>query len=60
MINVDKPTTSYTNLDKVNIGETWATDLLTWDEELRTWDETVSIITNVTKASSSMVNTAKP
>lgn len=58
--NQAKPTTSLTNSAKINIGETWGSDLNTWATELRTWAETVSIISNVTKVSSSMTNTAKP
>lgn len=58
--NTTKPTSSMTNSSKVNIGETWGSDLFTWASELRTWAETQSIISNITKVSSSMTNTSKP
>lgn len=60
MINTSKPSSSMTNSAKVNIGETWATDLNTWNAELRTWAATVSIITNTARVSSSMTNIARP
>ena len=49
-----------TNSTKINIGETWGSDLNTWANELRTWEATISIITNATRISSSMTNIAKP
>lgn len=60
MINESKPTTSLTNSARVAIGETWATDSNQWQNESRTWAATASIISNITKVSSSMVNTTKP
>jgi len=50
MINTSKPTTSYTNSDKINIGEVWNTNLNQWQNESRTWDDTASTIDNITKA----------
>lgn len=44
--NTSKPTTSYTNSDKVNIGETWDTWLVQWQNETRTWNDMASIISN--------------
>ena len=57
--NETKPTTALTNSTRINIGETWGSDLLTWAAELKTWDATVSIISNVARTSSSMTNIAK-
>ena len=58
--NETKPTTSLTNSTRINIGETWGSDLNTWDEELRTWAATISIISNSARTSSGMTNIAKP
>jgi len=58
--NETKPTTSLTNSTRINIGETWGSDLNTWAAELRTWAATISIITNSARISSSMTNIAKP
>lgn len=60
LTNTSKPTNSLTNLTKVNIGQTWETDLNTWNAELRTWDDTVSVIDNISKVSSSITNISKP
>ena len=60
MINTDKPTTSFSNITKINIGLVWGADLLQWQNESRTWGETVSVIDNITKISSSITNNAKP
>lgn len=58
--NVSKPTTSLTNIDRVNIGETWATITTTWATETRTWADTASVIDNVSRPSTSITNIAKP
>ncbi len=58
--NVSKPSSSMANQTKINIGETWDTDLNTWNAELRTWDETASVIDNITRISSSISNIARP
>lgn len=58
--NQSKPSSSMANQTKINIGETWASDLNTWANELRTWGATISIISNTTRVSSSMTNIAKP
>jgi hypothetical protein len=60
MINQSKPTTSYTNTAKINIGEVWNTDLNQWQNESRTWDDMASLLDNATKISSSISNIAKP
>jgi len=46
MINQDKPTTTYTNADKAQIFETWASIATTWATETRTWLDMTSIIEN--------------
>lgn len=60
MNNDSKPTTSLSNLIKVNIGETWASITTTWASETRTWEETASLIDNLTKVSPSITNATKP
>lgn len=60
MINTAKTSSNMTNAVRINIGETWATDLNIWSAESRTWADTISIMSNVVKVSSSMTNTAKP
>jgi hypothetical protein len=59
MINVSKPTTSYSNSTKVSIGETWGSIPTTWETETRTWLEASQLIDNVTKQSSSITNISK-
>ena len=49
MQNLDKPTTSLVNTDKVSIGETWSTWTTAWDDETRTWDELSQLIENSNK-----------
>lgn len=60
MINESKPTTSFTNSTRINTGEIWNTNSNQWQNESRTWNESGSLISNVTKVSSSMTNTPKP
>ena len=60
LTNTSKPTTSLTNTTRVASYETWDTITTTWDSETRTWDEMGSLMDNITKQSSSMVNTSKP
>ena len=60
MQNLDKPTTSLVNIDKVSIGETWGTIASTWGNETRDWQTASQLITNKAKQSSSMTNIAKP
>ena len=60
IVNQDKPTTSLTNSDRANIGETWATMITTWATEARTWQRLVSIFTNSDKQSPSITNINKP
>ena len=49
MQNLDKPTTSLVNTDKVSIGTTWDTWTTSWDDETRTWDELSQLIENASK-----------
>lgn len=49
-----------TNVAKVSIGETWDTISTTWASETQTWLAASQLITNNSKASSSIVNQAKP
>ena len=58
--NQSKPTTTLTNSTKINIGETWASDLNQWQNESRTWNDMQSLIDNITKISSSFANVARP
>lgn len=58
--NISKPSSSLSNVTKVNIGLVWDADLLQWQNESRTWDDTVSVIDNVSKVSSSITNISKP
>lgn len=60
LINTSKPTTSFANLTKINIGLVWSADLLAWSAETRTWGDTASTIDNITKVSSTLTNIAKP
>lgn len=60
MINQDRPTSSVSNQAKINIGETWATIMTTYATEIRTWADMASIISNLSKVSSSITNQAKP
>jgi hypothetical protein len=60
MINTSKPTTTYTNSDKVAIYETWATIITTWATEIRTWADMASIMDNDSKPSTSISNVSKP
>lgn len=48
--NISKPSApAFTNLTKVNIGETWGSDMNTWAAESRTWADTASVIDNISK-----------
>ena len=58
--NETKPTTSLTNSSKVSHQETWDSNTTTWNTEVRTWNDTGSKINNLTRVSSSLVNTPKP
>lgn len=57
--NTTKPSSSMTNSTRINIGETWDSNVSSWDTETRSWDEMASIITNSTRVSSSMTNIPK-
>jgi len=60
LTNTSKPTTSFSNSDKVSQGETWATIETTWAAETQTWLEVSQLIDNITRQSSSITNTSKP
>lgn len=60
LTNVSKPSTSFTNILKVSIGETWASILTTWATEIRTWLAVSQLIGNTAKPSTSLTNIAKP
>lgn len=60
MINVDKPTTSITNTDKVSIGETWASVTTTWASETRSWLDVSQLFTNSDRVTSTITNVDKP
>lgn len=59
MINTNKPTDSLDNTTKVSYQETWNSNITTWNTETRTWNETGSLLTNTTRQSSNITNTAK-
>lgn len=59
MINVSKPTTSYSNSTKVSIGETWGSISTTWATETRTWLEASQLIENTSKSASTFTNVSK-
>lgn len=58
--NLDKPTTSLVNSDKVSNQETWDSNTTIWDTEVRTWDEMGTKMSNTSKVSSNIINTPKP
>jgi len=58
--NESKPSSSYTNMTRINIGEVWDSNLNTWNAETRTWNDMASLINNTTRVSSSITNTNKP
>lgn len=55
IVNVSKPTTTFANSTKINIGETWDSNSNQWQNESRTWDDMASIIDNGTKAFSGFI-----
>jgi hypothetical protein len=59
--NTSKPSApSLTNVTKVSFAEIWSTIVTTWATETRTWLDTGSLVDNVSKATNSLTNTAKP
>lgn len=60
LVNTSKPTTTLTNVTKVNFAELWGTISTTWASETRTWSATGSAFTNVLKPSTTLSNTVKP
>lgn len=60
MINQSKPVSSVTNSTKPTISVSWATITTTWASETHTWAGIASMLTNVLKQISSIVNISKP
>ncbi len=60
MINTAKPTTSITNISKIDYQETWDSNTSTWNTETRTWNDTASKMTNTSKPSTTITNLTKP
>jgi len=61
LVNTPKPSSpSMTNTARPYSFETWATIATTWASETRTWIDTISFIDNLSKPTTSIVNTAKP
>ena len=60
MINTSKPTTSLSNSAYPSRGETWASITSQWQNETHTWLQISQLISNSSKVSSSIINTAKP
>lgn len=58
--NISKPISSMSNEVRINIGLVWNADTLQWQNESRTWDDTVSLVDNISKVSTSIINTSKP
>lgn len=53
--NLPKISSSVTNQSKINIGETWDSDLNTWATETNTWEEIGSLINNSARAFSGVL-----
>ena len=60
IINVSKPTSSYTNTARPSTGLTWAEATMTWAAQTDIWQGTASLIDNTSRVSSSLTNVAKP
>lgn len=60
LTNVSKPTTVFGNIAKPSFAELWSTITTTWASETRTWEECASLISNVSRQSSSISNVSKP
>lgn len=60
MINTSKPSSSMTNVDRVQSAELWSTITTTWATETRTWLEAGQLLINISRVISSMTNTSKP
>jgi len=58
--NISKPTTSLTNTDRIASYETWASVTSTWSSESRTWDDMGSLVDNVSKPTTTIINIIKP
>ena len=57
IVNISKPSSSFANQTKINIGETWDSITTTWATETRTWDEMASIITNTVRVATEYIAT---
>ena len=51
---------SFTNTARIGDAELWSTITTTWTTETRTWAQCISLLTNIAKVSSSIINTSKP
>jgi hypothetical protein len=60
LVNQSKPTTTLSNVTKVNFAEVWSTITTTWSSETRTWDATGSLFSNTTKPTTTFSNISKP
>ena len=60
MINTSKPSSSMTNIDRIQSAELWSTITTTWATETRTWLEAGQLLRNISRVTSSMTNTSKP
>ncbi len=60
LVNISKPSTSLTNVARVNFAELWSTITTTWASETRTWQDCASLFTATSKPSTSLTNIAKP
>lgn len=60
MINQTKPTTSYTNTARPDTGLIWNNATMTWNANTDTWNSTGSLLDNVVKISSSIINVTRP
>lgn len=61
IVNTSKPSApSFSNTNRVVSYETWDTNINTWDTETRTWDECASNMSNTSRVTASITNSAKP
>ena len=58
--NTSKPTTSLLNTARISSYETWATITSTWASETRTWDDMGSLMDNISKPTTTIINISKP
>ena len=60
LVNVAKPTTTYTNATRPSFAELWSTITTTWASETRTWDDCISLIDNTSKPTTTLTNVTRP